>query len=97
MRVSDGFGPPYANSGCLAYSPNGQVHLSVTSPNRNRQRLVEGHFKVSCQIICILDADGNPDQILGDAKRGTDHRRCCGMSHQGWQRNQTFDAAKAFG
>src|ERR1700751_711069 len=104
--------PSYAKIRRLAYCPDGQAQVPprlkkraknvlacylVANPNRNRHRLVEGHFKVPSQIICILDADGNPDQILGDAKRGTHLRRCRSMSHQGWQRNQTFDTTKAFG
>src|ERR1700720_1725962 len=80
-----------------AGAPGVEARCLVTSPNRNQQSLAEGHCKVPCQILRILDADRNPDQTLGDAERSTHLRRCSGMSHQGWQRNQTFDTAKAFG
>ena len=59
--------------------------------------LAEGHLKVPYQILRLFYADRDPDQTLSDAERSPHLRRCRGMSHQGWQRNQTFDATKAFG
>ena len=44
MRVSNGFRPPYAKTGCSAYSPDGQAHLpgrrSCTLERANTSYLV---------------------------------------------------------